>query len=173
LEDRAKTEFFDGLGKRLSKNGFATERDIAIGEKYKVDVIGRKTSFVLMAGFFLVANNLTRYVLVTAMNSVDIPTAKDYSEVSLSYALENRPIALPRPLGGGFLVVPVIVSDDFSDEMKTWVQEESQITQFAAIGYPILLSVARHEAYSPKTPALVGRAFFGEAKKIRDICKNF
>ncbi len=126
-----------------------------------------------MAGGFLFANNMTRIVLASAMDNVDIQTVKDYSEKCAEYSVDEAATRGKAGLQGGVLTVSVVVSDDFSDEMKRWVQNESQITQFAAIGYPILLSVARHEAYTPKTPALLGRAFFGEAKKIRDICKDF
>ena len=128
---------------------------------------------MLTMGGFLAMNNLTRWVFATLMQDVKVASAKDFSETSMKYALENPSSVLPRPFGGGFLVVSMIVSDGFNDEMKDWVKGDSLRREFAAVGCTMLLSLDRHEAYSSNQPPLVGRAFFGEVKKIRDICMKF
>ncbi len=165
MDDSALGEFFDGLATRLGDKGYSTERGVVLskyGIRYDIRVVGRKTGLVLKLG-----GVLTRYVLATSIEGVDIPTAKDYGEKSLSYALDKG----PGPMG--FLALGVMVSDDFTEELKNWVRKESLTRRFAAVGCPVLLSLANHKAYSPTPPFLLGRSFFGEIGKILHILTAF
>jgi hypothetical protein len=165
---QAATNFFDGLTRRLDDNGYRTKRDVIL-DKYNANVVGIKRSFELR-----LTNFLTRYIIVTEIDQVDVLTAKDYAESSLRYALGNNPLATAiRPISGGILAVGVIVSQDFTDEVKDWVRKEPLSRRLAFVGCPVLLSLTKHEPYSPNQPSILGRAFFAEVKKILGILTDF
>jgi len=160
LDEKTLTGFLDGLEKRFGENGYRTERDAVIG-RYKTNMVGKKTGFVLMLG-----NVLARHVVVTGMDGVDMSAAKDYRDTMMNHAWGDRPL-------GGILVMSVIVSNEFSDELKNWAQKESLSRGIGAVGCLVLLSLASHEAYSPGQPSIFGRWFFGEVRKVLSILTDF
>jgi len=64
-----------------------------------------------------------RFVLVAKVSNVDVNMVQDYSVRTTKYALDNPHTGLPRGLGRGVLSIPVLVSEDFDDEVNRWIME--------------------------------------------------
>jgi len=66
---------------------------------------------------------MTRFVLVAKVSNVDASMVQDYSARTTKYALDKPHTGLPRGFGRGVLSIPVLVSEDFDDEVKRWITE--------------------------------------------------
>jgi hypothetical protein len=147
-------EFFDELAQRLGGEGFSVTRNVATSG-YSLDVIAIRSAFELSK-----FGKMTRFIIAAAVNPVDAKTVQDYSSKSTKYALDNRDSLLPRGFGGSLLSVPVIVSDDFTDELKKWMTETLTEKHWAAFELPVLVSPkARQIFYCKKTPVW-GAAYY-------------
>jgi hypothetical protein len=162
LDGGESGRFLDGLADRLAAAGYKTERRISL-DGHVLDVVGKRSGIVLAVG-----NVLTRHVLAAAMDDADVSKVKDFSAQCDAYALNTFQAGF-RPLSGGVLVVSVIVSGRFTDDLKRWLQGESPRRHLAALDCPMLVELASHESYLPRMPTLFGRAFVGEIKKIQKL----
>lgn len=146
--------FLDGFAARLSSRGFSVMRGIAWGS-FRFDVAAEASKFEVSK-----FGKMTRYVIASAFGSADQKTVTDFSATATSFALENRASVLPRGFGGSLLSVPVVVSEDFPEELKQWVTENLAKKHFAAFEFPVLLSIKNREIhYCVKTP-IWGAAYY-------------
>ena len=100
---------------------------------------------------------MTRFVLVAKVSNVDVNMVQDYSVRTTKYALDNPHTGLPRGLGRGVLSIPVLVSEDFDDEVKRWITETLAPKHWAAFEFPVLISTRLRQVYTAKRP-LSGRS---------------
>ncbi len=153
-------EFFDHLSQRLSGQGFSITRNIA-SEKYRFELVAARSAFELSK-----FGKMTRFIIASTLNPVDTKKVKDYSSKATKYALDNRQSLLPRGFGGSLLAVPVIVSDDLTEDMKKWLNETLAEKHYAAFEFPVLISPKeRRIYYCKKTPAW-GAAYYSGFRKF-------
>ena len=112
---------------------------------------------------------VARFIIATALNPVDAKVVKDFSKEAFKYALDNRNSLLPRGFGGGLLLVPVLVSDEISEGMKTWTTNTLTEQHFSAWELPVLVSPKeRRIYYSKRTPYMQGDLLPGFRKFVEE-----
>jgi len=153
-------EFFDQLAQRLGGEGFSVTRNVATSD-YSFDVIAVRSAFELSK-----FGKMTRFIIAAAVNPVDAKTVQDYSSKSTKYALDNRDSLLPLGFGGSLLSVPVIVSDDFTDELKKWITETVAEKHWSAFEFPVLISPKAHQIYCCKKTPVWGAAYYKGFRKF-------
>ena len=142
-------ELLDNLSKRLASNGFEIQRDVDL-QPYHLDLVAVRSRFELSK-----FGKMTRFVLVAKVSNVDASMVQDYSSRTTKYALDNPHTGLPRGLGRGVLSIPVLVSEDFDDEVKRWITETLAPKHWATFEFPVLISTRlRQVYYCKKTPCL-------------------
>jgi hypothetical protein len=153
-------EFFDDLAQRLGGNGFSVTRNVAPSD-HRFDMIAVRSAFKLSK-----FGKMTTFILAAVVNPADADAVQNYSSKSTKYALDNRDSLLPRGFGGSLLSVPVIVSDDFTDELIQWMTETLAEKHWSAFEFPVLISPkARRIFYCNKTPVW-GAAYYGGFRKF-------
>ena len=85
---------------------------------------------------------------------------QDYSARTTKYALDNPHTGLPRGLGRGVLSIPVLVSEDFDDEVKKWITETLAPKHWAAFEFPVLISTRLRQLYYCKKTPVWGAAYY-------------
>ena len=153
-------EFFDQLAQRLGGEGFSVTRNVATSD-YNFDMIAVRSAFELSK-----FGEMTRFIIAAAMNSVDAKTVQDYSSKSTKYALDNRNSLLPRGFGGSLLSVPVIVSDNFTDELKNWMTETLAEKHWSAFEFPVLISPKTRQIFYCKKTPLLGAVYYKGFRKF-------
>jgi len=147
-------ELLDNLSKRLASNGFEIQRDVDL-QPYHLDLVAVRSKFELSK-----FGKMTRFMLVAKVSNVDASTVQDYSARTTKYALDNPRTGLPRGLGGGVLSIPVLVSEDFDDEVKRWITETLAPKHFAAFEFPVLISTRLRQVYYCKKTPVWGAAYY-------------
>jgi hypothetical protein len=153
-------EFFNQLAQRLGGDGFSITRNVT-SNGYNMEVIAVKSAFELLK-----FGRMTRFIIAAAVNPVDAKTVQDYSSRSTKYALDNRDSLLPRGFGGSLLSVPVIVSNDFTDELKKWITETSAEKHWSAFEFPVLISTEAHQIFYCKRTPVWGAAYYKGFRKF-------
>jgi len=153
--------YFDGLSRRLSADGFATRRAVGL-DPYQLDIVAAKSAFEISK-----FGKMTRFILGASMEStINASTIQDFSSRSTRYALDNRNSLLPRGFGGSMLSVPVIVSEDFSEDLKEWISHTLAEEHWAAFEFPVLVSINTHQIHYCKKTPIWGAAYYRGFKKF-------
>jgi len=155
------------LEQRLRTNGFEIKRKISL-PPYQLDLLAAKSSWELSK-----FGKMTRIVLVTSMDKVNTETVRDFSSASTKYALDNRESLLPRGLGGSLLSVPVIVSEDFEEEVKKWMENTLAEKHWAAFEFPVIISLKDKKIYYCKKTPIWGAAYYGGFREFVETQLSF
>ncbi len=139
--------YFDQLSQKLSREGYSIGKDVA-SDEYHFDVVASRSA-VEVTKF----GKMARFIIISTLENVDTIKFQDYSSHATKYALENRNSALPRGFGGSLLSIPVLVSDDFSEDLKMWTEKHLMEKHWSAFEFPVLVSPkAKRIYYCRKTP---------------------
>ena len=147
-------ELLDNLSKRLASNGFEIQRDVDL-RPYHLDLVAVRSRFELSK-----FGKMTRFMLVAKVSDVDASMVQDYSSRTTKYALDNPHTGLPRGLGRGVLSIPVLVSEDFDDEVKRLITETLAPKHWAAFEFPVLISTRLRQLYYCKKTPVWGAAYY-------------
>ncbi len=154
-------EYFDQLAQRLGGHGFSVTRSIVSGSN-RYELVAVRSAFEISK-----AGKMTRFIIATTLNQVNANIVKNYSKQATKYALDNRNSLLPRGLGGSLLSVPVIVSDDISEDVKNWMTNNLPEAHWVAYELPVLISPESNKIFYCKlTPYLGGGHYHGFRKFI-------
>jgi len=124
-------------------------------QPYHLDLVAVRSRFELSK-----FGKMTRFMLVAKVSGVDASMVQDYSARTTKYALDNPHTGLPRGLGRGVLSIPVLVSEDFDDEVKRWITETLAPKHWAAFEFPVLISTSLRQLYYCKKTPIWGAAYY-------------
>jgi hypothetical protein len=147
-------EFVNRLSTRLANDGFLIQRAIEYA-MYKLDLVATKVELSALKG------NRVHVIVATA---TEVPTTEgieSFSESAFQYVRGNlsnliQP-ALQGPVKGKLMlyVVPVTVSNDFSEDIRNWISKSIPAKHFTPFNYPILISSSNGQIFRcKKTPFL-------------------
>ena len=147
-------EFVNRLSTRLANEGFLIQRAIEYA-MIKLDLIATKVELSALKG------NRVHVIIATATEAPTTDGIESFSESAYQYVRGNlssliQP-ALQGPVRGklNLYVVPVTVSNDFSDELKQWISKSIPAKHFMPFNYPILMSSSNGQIFMcKKTPFL-------------------
>lgn len=152
--------YLEKVKQRLAENGFEIKRRVSV-PPYQLNLVAGKSSWELSK-----FGKITRFVLATSMDKVDIETLQDFSTRSTKYALDNRGSILPRGFGGSLLAVPVIISEDFEEALKKSIEETPAKKHWAAFEFPVLISLKDKRMYYCKKTPTWGAAYYRGFRKF-------
>ena len=147
-------ELLANLSKRLASNGFVIQRDVDL-QPYHLNLVAVRSRFELSK-----FGKMTRFVLVAKVSNVDANMVQDYSARTTKYALDNPHTGLPGGLGRSVLSIPVLVSEDFDDEVKKSMTETLAPKHWAAFEFPVLISTHLRQLYYCKKTPVWGAAYY-------------
>jgi hypothetical protein len=155
---------------RLASKGFTVKRDITIEAfPQRFNLIGMEKGKIRFASV-----KLDRIVFALVVPFADKNEIVHFSNQCLEYALSH----FPRTLGAhnipdGLLSVSAMISNDFSDDLKSWVSNTSPKKHFLAYEFPVLVSLNdRKINYFRKTPIL-GASHYGGFRKFAEETFQF
>ena len=154
------TDYFDQISQKLAGEGYIIGRDVA-SEGYHYNVVAVKSA--VEASKFGVKD---RFFTISTLDNVDVFRLTKYSSQSTRFALANRRSTLPLGFGAGLLSIPVLVSDDFSEELKAWVVKHHMKKHLAALEFPVLVSPKEKRIYYCKKTPIVGAAYYGGFRRF-------
>jgi hypothetical protein len=161
------SQFLDDLGKNLSSKGFSITRSVLTG-RYPVEIMAAKGELSALKG------NRAHYIVVTTMDLPSPETVTEFSQAAWAYSLANSRVYLPNfPAGIGRgvykVVVPVVVSQNFTDEMKDWISKKNPAKHTAPFNAPVLMSSSSREIYfCKKIPFISSLAWRGVRKFVEE-----
>jgi hypothetical protein len=146
--------FLSGFAAGLAQRGFSVRRGIE-WRSYKFDLVAAASRYEISK-----FGKMTRFIIASAMESTNPGIVKDFSAHATEFALKNRGSRLPRGLGGSLLSIPVVVSEDFSEELKGWITRSHADMHWAAFEFPVLLSTKNREIFYCKRTPMWGAAYY-------------
>jgi hypothetical protein len=147
-------EYVHQLSQKLERQNFSVAYDGTAGD-FHFDLVATKSEWELSK-----FGKMTRLIIVSTKNAIDKKAVQEYSSHATKYALEKGSSRPPRGMGGSVLSVPVIVSDDFPEDLKLWITESLMEKHWAAFEFPVLVSsTVRRIYYCKKTPVW-GAAYY-------------
>jgi hypothetical protein len=147
-------EYLDQLSQKLAGEGFSIGKGVT-ADKYRFDIVAARSAVeVLKFG------KMTRFIIASTLDNADSAALQDYSSQATKYALENRNSILPRGFGGSLLSIPVLVSDDFGEDLKMWAVEHLMEKHWSAFEFPVLVSPGTRRIYYCKKTPLLGAAYY-------------
>lgn len=148
-------EFVNRLSTRLSNDGFSIQRAIKFAT-YNLDLIATKVELSALKG------NRVHVIVVTAMEHPTTDEITSFSESAYQYVTGNLPSlvqpAAERPVRGklNLYVVPVTVSNDFSEDIRLWISKNIPAKHFVPFNYPILMSSSNGQILMCKKTPILG-----------------
>jgi hypothetical protein len=161
------SQFLDGLAGNLSRKGFSITRSVSPG-RYPVEIMAAKGELSALKG------NRAHYIVVTTMDLPSPESVTEFSQAAWAYSLANSRVYLPNfPAGIGRgvykVVVPVVVSQTFTDEMKDWISKKNPAKHTAPFNAPVLMSSSSREIYfCKKIPFVSSLAWRGVRKFVEE-----
>jgi hypothetical protein len=138
----------------LSNDGYSIQRAIKFAT-YDLDLVATKVELSVLKG------NRVHVIVAT---TVDLPNADEitsFSESAYQYVTANLSslVHAPerKPVRGklNLYVIPVTVSNDFSEDIKQWISNNIPAKHFVPFNYPILMSSNNGQVFMcKKTPVL-------------------
>jgi hypothetical protein len=161
------SQFLDALAGNLSRKGFSITRS-ALPGRYPVEIMAAKGELSALKG------NRAHYIVVTTMDLPSPESVTEFSQAAWAYSLANSrvylphfPVALTR--GVYKVVVPVVVSQTFTDEMKDWISQKNPAKHTAPFNAPVLMSSSSREIYfCKKIPFISSLAWRGVRKFVEE-----
>ncbi len=148
-------EFFGSLSKRLSKEGFRLEKDVTIGP-YVLGILalGNIKPPYQPPSIFTTPPppSLPLFVAGAAIESADVETIQRFDSQVWDFAGKNKL---------GQCRITLIASEDFSDEVKSWVVNNPGKFNWVNVGIRVLASMRLRETYYGKV-----RLSSGEPQKF-------
>jgi hypothetical protein len=161
------SQFLDGLASNLSRKGFSITRG-ALPGRYPFEIMAAKGELSALKG------NRAHYIVVTTMDLPSRESVTEFSEAAWAYSLANSRVYLPNfPAGIGRgvykVVVPVVVSQTFTEEMKDWIGKKNPAKHTAPFNAPALMSSSSREVhFCRKTPFISSLAWRGVRKFVEE-----
>jgi hypothetical protein len=160
--------YLENLEKKLRSNGFGISWEIPI-PPYKLDLLAVKISSELSK-----FGKIARFILVTSMEKVNTKTISDFSSVSTKFALDKGdPMIPPRGWGGALFAFPVVVSEDFENEVKKWMENTWAPKHWAACEFPVIVSLKEKKIYYCKKTQFWGAAYYSGIRKFVEKLLSF
>jgi hypothetical protein len=138
----------------LSNDGFSLQTAIKFAT-YNLDLIATKVELSALKG------NRVHVIVATAMEHPTTDEITSFSESAYQYVKGNLPglvqPAVQGPVRGKLnqYVVPVTVSNDFSDDIRQWISKNIPAKHIVPFNYPILMSSSNGQIFRcKKTPFL-------------------
>src|SRR3989442_14556558 len=147
-------QFLDDLAGTLSRDGFSITRNIGPG-KYIIEIMAAKGEMSALKG------NRAHYIVVTTMDLPSPESVTEFSQAAWAYSLANSRVYLssfPAGVGRGVykVIVPVVVSQTFTDDMKDWISKKNPAKHTAPFNLPVLMSSSNREIYYCKKIPFLG-----------------
>jgi hypothetical protein len=154
-------EFFDQLAQRLGGRGFSVTMDVA-SEKYHLKLVATRSAFELRK-----LGMMTRFIIASVVNPIDADRVKDYSSQVTDYALADRNSLILRAFSAGILSVPVLVSNEVSEGVKTWITGALPEWHYGGYVLPVLISPKERQIYYLKhSPPYIGGGYYPGFRKF-------
>ena len=161
------SQFLDGLAGNLSRKGFSITRS-ALPGRYPVEIMAVKGELSALKG------NRAHYIVVTIMDLPSAESVTEFSQAAWAYSLANSRVYLPdfpTALSRGVykVVVPVVVSQTFTDEMRDWISKKNPAKHTAPFNAPVLMSSSSREIYfCKKIPFISSLAWRGVRRFVEE-----
>ncbi|HEV2120906.1 MAG TPA: hypothetical protein VGS11_12490 [Candidatus Bathyarchaeia archaeon] len=158
--------FVDRLSARLSNDGYSIQRAIKFAT-YDLDLLATKVELSVLKG------NRIHVIVATTMEVPNSDEISSFSESAYQYVTGNLSglvqAAVQKPVKGklNLYVIPVTVSNDFSEDIKKWISSNIPAKHFVPFNYPILISSNNGQVFMcKKTPVLGALAWKGLMKFV-------
>jgi hypothetical protein len=155
-------EFVNRLSARLSNDGFSIQRAIQFAT-YNLDLIATKVELSALKG------NRVHVIVATAMEHPTTDEITSFSESAYQYVKGNVS-SLIQPAAQGpvrvnpysLYIVPVTVSNDFSEDIRQWISRNIPAKHLVPFNYPILMSSSDGQIFMrEKTPIFGANPWIG------------
>jgi hypothetical protein len=159
--------YLQKVEQRLSESGLEIKRKVSI-PPYQLDLVAVKSlvdglskSGKMKAFFkgsfrrsFLPKFETAIFITVTQISQVDAENFLDFSSRSTKYVLEDLGVLSRGFIQTDCLVVPVVISENFEEWLKGWIEDTPTKKHFAAFEFPVLISLKdKRMYYCKKTPS--------------------
>ena len=152
-------QYFTTLEERLSGQGFEIRRPYQAGT-YQLDIFAMKTKFELSK-----FGKMTRCILGMRTDSMDAAGVQNFAKVATKFVLDNwgrdRFNNLAMRPSHMILSVPLVVSNDFSDDVKNWLGKLVTEKYWTAVSFPALFSLKERKLYYSNHTPVWGAAYYG------------
>ena len=156
------SEFVDRLSARLSNNGFSIQTAIKLAT-YNLDLIATKVELSALKG------NRVHVIVAAAMETPTTDEITSFSESAYQYVKANISSLVQPAVQGpirvnpySLYVVPVTVSNDFSEDIRQWISKKIPAKHLVPFNYPILMSSSNGQIFMcEKTPIFGANPWIG------------
>jgi len=168
------TEFLRNLTERLSKDGFSVSRDIMSKPEYKADPKYNLEFVATRTQLSVLRNSWTHVILATTSDIASQDTVREFSNYGWIFSLFNKTRlvqASPNQISRVRLaVVPVIVSESFTDDVRDWIVNNSPPSHGGdQFEFPVLLATGQKKIYYSQKSSIWGRAYI---KGVRELVEK-
>ena len=155
----ARDSLLDELSNKLAKSEFAVTRDMET-KPYRLEIVACKNAFGIFKG------RMTCFIMMTTMDTVNKERVLDFSTRSTRYATDNSTMFLPTEPGNSFLIVPVVVSDTVSVDLRDWIKGAAFKKHWGTLEFPVVMCITEQAAYYSLRTPLWGLAFYKSFRKF-------
>jgi hypothetical protein len=146
------------LGTRLASNGFEVQRAKKFGN-VELALLAGKTHFELSK-----FGDMTYRIFGLEFKNPDAGIASDFSRSMTNFYLDNfardRSKSILRLKSHGYLSMPLMVSTDIGQSLRSWVTGFIPEKRWAAFEFPVLVSLSERKIYHSMNTSLWGAAYY-------------
>src|SRR5712692_4547780 len=157
-------DYLDAVTQKFVWSAYGVERGLQL-PKYRPDFVARITQPGDIGYVYC-------YVFVIGTNQADQKMVRDFSSECTRHATKQRKADIE--LSPNFVLsIPVLVSDDFDEELKAWICEKTGKVTKESYELPVLVSSKRRELYHQKHISHGWSAYTDRINKLVDEMLGF
>ncbi len=145
---------------RLSKSRFRISHDVTLSDGRISQMVASRTSFS-WKGFVI----LSQHLVFLKMENPTVAELSQLSEVSFNLAKQRNWVPLLRGLQFGYMIIPVVIADTITDEVKEYVTSQPP-KKWALFEFPVVCDANSEATYYFNGTPLAGCLYFSDLRNI-------
>ncbi len=108
---------------------------------------------------------ISQHILIVQMENPTVSDFKQLFEAGYNFAKETNRIPLLRGMQFGYMVIPVIVTSNPSDDLINYAQSAPE-NRWCIFDFPVLLDLVTNNVHYYQQTSFWGAFFFSDLRKI-------
>ena len=148
------------IDSRLSDSGYRVSRDVQLPDNGTAQLVASR-AYLSWKGLVI----QSRHVIVQTIDSPTVTDIRNLFESGFRIGKERNRVPLFRGLQFGYMIIPVIIANVVSDELRQHVSQQ-QRKRFCLMEFPVVCDATSNDTFYFKGTAFWGALYFSDLRNI-------
>ena len=148
------------IDSRLSDSGYRVSRDVQLPDNGTAQLVASR-AYLSWKGLVI----QSRHIIVQTIDSPTVTDIRNLFESGFRIGKERNRVPLFRGLQFGYMIIPVIIANVVSDELRQHVSQQ-QRKRWCLMEFPVVCDATSNDTFYFKGTAFWGALYFSDLRNI-------